>query len=197
MTKILFLQITLSHLCFLVQYKPFPSHQHCVTVFRVLCSLRACHNCPVSRQMHTPMECLCMCAKLCIFCATIERKLYAIIMWYLLLNSLTFATFFFIYSFSCRLRHCFQEDLELGVNTPKNIAMLVSGIIVLAHLFSNECLLIFLSGEVRESVSSTSVAVSYHLAWKRRVRYHLLHQGGLGKGFNWQEPLFEDKIGSY
>lgn len=80
MTKILFLQITLSHLCFLVQYKPFPSHQHCVMVFRVLCSLRACHNCPVSRHMHTPMECLCMCAKLCIFCATIEHKLYAIVL---------------------------------------------------------------------------------------------------------------------
>jgi len=63
---------------------------------------------------------------------------------------------------------------------PKSTAMLVSGIMVLAHLFSYECLW-FSCREVRESVSSTSIAVSYHLAWKLRVRYHFLHQRGLGR----------------
>lgn len=187
--------MTSSHPCFPVAWESFPSCQGCT-----------CSECSVLWGLPTAVlsEASCilwnffgMQTRLCGFCANIKCKLskepcidyfwlvfhsQAILHFWLLL-------FYFLHSSSCRLRHCFQEGLELGMNMLKNTVMLVSGIAALAYLHSylhlHEHLWFFLSCQVRESVGGTSAAPSHHPALKPRGSNHLLHQRALGKGWHW------------
>lgn len=77
--------------------------------------------------------------------------------------------FYFLHSSSCRLRHCFQEGLELGMNMLKNTVMLVSGITALAYLHSylhlHEHLWFFLSCQVREQKVAPLLLYHTILLW--------------------------------
>lgn len=192
MIKTVFLGITSSHPCFLVQCESFPSCQCCYSGLSALFF----EDFPQLSSLKTPVFCgiSFACRPSCVGFVQILNVDLAqepcIDYFWLVLHSQAIFTFspllfYFLCSSSCRLRHCFQEGLELGVNMLESTVMLVSGTTALAYLHSYGYPWFFLSCQERESVGSTSTALSLHLALKPRVSYHFLHQRALGKGWHW------------